>query len=426
MEERVPYSAYRWLILTCACMSLISYTIDMIVYAPIFGEVAKDLNVHMASVINLAMAFAIAVAVSTVIGGILVDKYGLTVVLVAGLLCASVPASLMPWIGHNYTAVFVSRLIQGLVAMAVAAIGPILALWFPQKEQGLAGGLMMCCLSLGPAIGVVASPAVLEAVGTWQRTVAILSIPGWLALAMVLLFTRRRPSVEVVEAITGSMRAPGAEAMTYGKIFSMPMTWIGTAVLFVNCWGLYGLYNLIPSYLAAPTPIGVGVGPVMAGKLSLALIAVGIPAFIVGGIFFDKVARGNHKPAITVGFIVTGLFTYFLLSSTVYNNMLLLVACLMIAGWGMSFMAPSLSAFIAMNYPPRFVGTMMGWWFGFGTFGGALGTYLAGLATARAGNFYWALTPISLASLLGLFLGLMLKAGRSSSPDGQPLYGDRG
>jgi MFS family permease len=109
---------------------------------------------------------------------------------------------------------------------------------------------------------------------------------------------------------------------------------------------------------------------------------------------------------------MTGLFTYLLLLPAVYQNMGLLVVCLMVAGWGMSFMAPSLSAFIAMNYPPNFVGSMMGWWFGFGTFGGALGTYLAGLATVRLGTFFWALLPISLAASAGLILGFFLKPAK--------------
>lgn len=34
---------------------------------------------------------------------------------------------------------------------------------------------------------------------------------------------------------------------------------------------------------------------------------------------------------------------------------------------GVSFAGPSISAYIAMNYPPNLVGSMVGWWFGFGT-----------------------------------------------------------
>jgi len=395
-------------------MSLIAYAIDMIVYAPIFGEVANDLKIDMGTAINLSMAFALAAAMAMMFGGMIADRRGLTFVFVLGLACASLPATLMPWIGHSYTTVFITRLLQGVVAIIFATIGPILALWFPRKEHGLAGGLMMCSLSLGPALGVIVSPEVFLMVGTWQKTVAILSIPGWVAMILAVIVTRRPPDPAIAGAMMEDAGSP-AGRITYGKIFTMPMTWVGTFIAFFNSWGIYSLYNLIPPYFATASPAGVGLGPHMAGKLSLVLVLAGIPAFISGGIFFDRVAKGRHRPAIFIGFVMTGICTYLLLLPAVYQNTALLVVCLVMAGWGMSFMAPTLSAFIATNYPPNYVGSMMGWWFGFGTFGGALGTFVAGVATRQSGTFYWALTPISLAACAGFVLGFFLKSRRPGS-----------
>jgi MFS family permease len=411
MDEKVIYPGYRWLILIVGCLVFISYAIDMIVYAPIFGEVAKDLGIDMGAAIHLSMAFAIALALGMILGGPMVDRFGMTVVFVVGLLCASVPATIMPWIGHSYKVVFISRLVQGAVGMVFATIGPILTLWFPRKEQGLAGGLIMCCLSLGPAIGVIASPAVFGAVMSWQKTVALLSVPGWVSLFLALLITRRPPSAQVVSLVMEGMRSTGSSA-TYRSALAYPVTWIGTGIVFFNSWAIYGLYNLVPPYLAAPAPMGIGLGPAMAGALTLLCIIVGIPAFITGGLFFDKVAKGKAKPAVFIGFVMSGLFSYFLLFPSVYQNMGLLILCLVLAGWGVSFAGPSLSAFVAMNYPPNLVGSMVGWWFGFGTFGGALGTFLAGVATAKTGSFYWAITPIALVSVVGILLGFFLKTRR--------------
>jgi MFS family permease len=409
MDERTMYSGYRWLMLLVSCFVFMSYTIDMIAYAPIFGEIAKELNVDMGAAVKLAMAFAITLASAMIFGGVACDKYGITVVFVLGLLCASVPATLMPWIGHSYEIVFLSRLVQGLVGITFAAVGPILVLWFPPKEQGLAGGLMMCSLFIGPAIGVVASPAVFEVVTSWQKAVAFLSIPGWITIVLALLVTRRSPSPQVVNALAEAMKSDQGK-VTYWKAISSPITWIGTSILFLNTWGLYGLLNLVPPYLATEAPMGLGLGPMVSGKISLALTLIGIPAFVVGGIFFDKVAKRRARPAVFISFIMMGIFTYLLLFSFVYNNLILLVICLMIAGWGVAFVGPSLSGFIAMNYPPNIVGGMVGWWFGFGIFGGAVGTYWAGLSIAKFGNFYWALIPISIAAGIGIILGFFLKS----------------
>lgn len=78
-------------------------------------------------------------------------------------------------------------------------------------------------------------------------------------------------------------------------------------------------------------------------------------------------------------------------------------------------MGPSISAFILTNYPPSIVGRMIGWWFGFGTFGGAAGLYVGGMTIGRSGNFYLAIGLISVASLLGAVLVLFLKPSRQAA-----------
>jgi MFS family permease len=376
---------------------------------PLFPEIAKDLHVGMDSALNLSMAFALSVGVAMILGGILVDKAGITAGLVVALLFGCIPGILMPLIGHSYGVVLILRVLQGGVAITFSVIGPILALWFPPKEHGLAGGILMSCISAGAAVGVFASPAVYSIVGSWQMTVAILSMPGIVGIIVALLFTRRKPSPKVVEALMAIMKS-GAEDLTYKKIFTSPLMWIGTVVTLCNAWGIYGLYNIVPPYLASPAPMGLGLEPMLVGKLCIGLTIVGLPAFILGGMFFDKVAKGNHRPGMIIGFVMTGIFTFLLLQPFVYQNTSLLAVCLIIAGWGMSFQAPSISAFITMNYPPRFAGSLMGWWFGFGTFaGGAMGTYIAGLSTARLGSFYWALTPVSLIMCLGFVVQFFMR-----------------
>jgi MFS family permease len=395
--------------LLATCVAIMSAYIDMIAFAPILGDIAKNLNVNMGAATNLMMGFVLAVACVLIWGGVVCDKYGVTAALVLGSLCGAVPATLMPLIGQSYLPVFICRLIQGgTVGFIFATIGPIMAIWFPPKEHGLASGLMIGSLSIGAAIGVVASPAVYAAVGSWQTTVLILGLPGWLAIVLALLITRRSPSPEVLSNLASGAQSAGP-TLSFSKALALPVTWIGSFTTVFNAWGLYGLYNLVPPYLAAAQPMGVGLGPAMSGKLSLALTVIGIIAMIVGGIFFDKVAKGNSKPAIFIGFAIAAVFTYLLLSPAVYGNLPALVLCLMVAGWGIPFMNPSISAFIAMNYPSGIVGRMVGWWFGFGTFGGAAALYFGGMSISATGSFAIAITMIALSSVLGFIMCCFLK-----------------
>jgi MFS family permease len=381
----------------------------MVGYAPILGEIAKGLKIDMGAATNLTMIFVLSAAIVLILGGAICDKYGITFVLVLGLLCASVPAILMPWIGQSYKAVFFSRLIQGAsFGFITTTIGPILALWFPPQEKGLAGGLLTGSLSIGAAIGVVTSPVVFMAVASWQKTMAILSTPGWIGILLTLIITRRHPSPQSISLLSEAMKSKKGEVAFRKAIFS-PITWIGSFIVFFFAWGLQCLTNLVPTYLATEAPMGLGFGPIMAGKLSLALLIVGIISNLVGGIFYDKVAKGNSRPAVIVGFMLTGIFTYLILLSFIHKNLILLVICLMIAGGGGPFMNASLAAFVAVNYPPNIVGRMLGLWFGFGAFGGVAGLFLAGMAIVNSGNFNLAITMISLAAGIGLIFGFFLK-----------------
>ncbi|APG23960.1 MFS transporter [Syntrophotalea acetylenica] len=416
MEDKNVYSNYRWLVLLAGSVAILSLYINMIVFAPVLGDIASNLQIDVGSATNLMMGFVLAVACVLTFGGVVCDKCGITAALVLGLLCTSVPAVLMPIIGSNYGTVFLCRLVQGAsVGFVFATIGPIMALWFPPKEQGLAAGILFGSLSLGSTVGVVCSPALLTLLGSWQKMVAFMSIPGWIAIVLALVFTRRQPSPAVLKSL-GDVMASGVQ-VSFIKALALPKTWLITLVIVCNAWGLYVLYNLVPPYLASPASMGVGLPPVTAGNISLALTAVGIFAPFVGGLFFDKIARGNPKPAVLFGFLISGGFAYLILLEPVFSQMGYLVLCLMIAGWGIPFMNASLSAFISMNYPPSILGRMVGFCYGVGTFGGALGLYLGGKAIATTGSFYWALAMITIVSVFGMAIILLIREKKTSVSD---------
>jgi predicted MFS family arabinose efflux permease len=383
----------------------------MIAYAPILGEIAGKLHIEMGAATNLMMGFVLSVACVLIWGGVVCDKFGITSALVLGLLCSTVPTAIIPWIGDSYPAVMLARLVQGAsVGFVFAIIGPILALWFPAKEQGIASGLLIGSISLGSAIGVFASPALLEMNGSWEKTVFILGTPGWAAILLAILVTRKSPP-EFSGQQTPDLSGPEPDEMGLLGALSFPMTWIGSFIVFCNAWGLYCLYNLVPPYLAAKAPMGLGLGTAMSGRLSIFVTIVGIFATIAGGIFFDRFAKGNSRIATFIGFLLAASAALILLPSA-SGNIVVLAVLLVVAGWGNPFMNPSLSAFVATNYSPRIVGRMIGWWYGFGTFGGAAGLYLGGMTIGRTGNFYLAIGMISIASISGAILSLFLKSDR--------------
>lgn len=364
----------------------------------------------MDACLNLSMAMVLVVAFVAGFGGILVDRFSLTAIYVFSILCASVPSVLMPWLGHHYTVVFLLRLVQGFAAISFATIGPILALWFPPREQGVAGGLLQGAVPFGTAITLIFMPDVLTFAGTWQRAVAFSSIPGWMIIVLSILVIRKPPFAQFEDGLSDGMEKSVTNKVTYSEIMTWPVTWLGMFLFFFNACGFYTLYNVVPPYLSMSAPMGLGLVTDTAALLSLFLVVIGIPSFILGGIFFDKIAKGEAKPAIIIAFILNGASAYLLIQPLINHNIILLAIVLMAAGFGPTFPGASLTGYIAKAYPPYLVGSMIGFWFGIGTLGGACGIYLAGKATAMTGSFAWSFIIIALASVVGFFLAFMLKS----------------
>jgi MFS family permease len=297
------------------------------------------------------------------------------------------------------------------VGFIYVTVGHVLSRWFPPNERGLASGLMIGAMPIGASIGVVTAPILLEMIGSWQYTMVLLSIPGWMAIVLAVLITRREPQPALSGPVFESKKTDPTDQkeMSFVQALQLPYTWIGVGILFCNAWCHFCLYSIVPPFLSANVPAGVGLSPVLAGKLSMAITFSGFFAFIAGGLFFDRVAKGSYRFAMIIGFFLTAVSSYFILASALHNGIYSLVLCLLCAGWGMPFMNASISSCIVANYPAQIVGRMVGVWFGLGTFGGALGIYLGGIGIAKTGNFYWAIFPISIAATTGIVFSWFLK-----------------
>jgi MFS family permease len=410
MENSGQTTGYRWLILFSVFIALCSIYINMIAYTPILEDISRNLHVEMGTATTLLMGFGLAASCVLMWGGIVCDKFGLTVAVALGLLCSAVPTVMVLWFGDSYQAVFISRLVQGAaVGFVFTTVGPILTLWFPAQEHGLASGILTSSISLGSAIGVIASPLILGATHNWQKTIFLLGLPGWVAIIVALVITRKNPPPQAVKIGSAEDDAASGDVSFFSAIF-YPMTWIGSIVVFCNFWCLICLYNLVPPYLASAAPLGIGLGPALAGKLSVAVTIIGVFAVIFGGIFFDKYAKGSSRVATIAGFLLSAVCVPFILVPQFSANMSLLVIVLLIAGWGIPFMQPSLNAFVAINYPPRIAGRMMGWWFGIGSFGGVAGLFLGGISISRSGNFNLAIGQISIIAVVGIVFSCFLKS----------------
>lgn len=399
------FPKYRWLVLAVVSLGIMACYMNIVSYAPLITQIASHFGIDAGKAMHLMSSTYIVTAIALFFAGVVCDKWGVKATLVAALLFSTVPACFVPFV-QRFDVLMVIRVFQGIApALVLVVVGPVAGRWFPPKQQGLASGLMMGALSLGAAAGLVIAPAIWERAGSWQIAVALLSALGWVVV-VAGLFLRLDPPAEPEPADVHVIDSDSSSL--FKKAIASPATWVATGVFFFSAWGLHSLYALVPAYLSAPSPAGVGLNPVLSGKLSLALTLVGILSVLVGGVCLDRVVKGNYRLIIAFGFGLTALSVYLVLLPTVYNSHFYLPLCLMLAGWGIPFTSSSTVAFTIARYPMTIVGRMLGTLGGLGTFGGAAGVYVGGVTVARTGTFNNAIAFIAIAAVLGCILSCFL------------------
>jgi MFS family permease len=404
MNDSSQYPSFRWLILIAAIIANIGSCITALAVAPVLPQIAESLHINLGLASNLVLTPSVfSGCVIMVVGGVVCDRYGVLFTLILGMLCAAVPASLIPWIGSSASGIFLARIVQGASGgFLFATMGPIVGRWFPTRQRGIAGGLMGASIAVGGAAGMVAGPAVYEIVKNWQTMYAWLSSICWLCVAFTLILALMpQPQLPV-----HARPVDGASDVTIFKraLFS-PLTVIGILITFASTYGTQCLYALTSTFLAAAKPVGAGYGSMAAGQLMLGLtLFAGVVGPIVCGLLLDKVFRGNSTPVFLIGFGLSCVFVYLLTLPSVTDNIMTLEAVLILAGFGVQIVFPTIFYFTAKSYAPQIVGKITGVWLGIGNFGGVVGLFIAGVTIKSQGTYHTTLMLQSMVALIGFFL----------------------
>jgi MFS family permease len=412
MSDSASYPRFRWLVLIAAVIGYVTLQVTNLAMAPVLPQIAASLNINLGTASNLVMTTFLfsGCIILVLVGGVICDRYGVLVSIVVGVLCAAVPASLMPWLGHSTRGILWARIVEGFSpGFLFPAMSPIISMWFPDRQKGLAGGLMSASVAVGSAGGVILGPAVFALVKNWQVMCAWLSLVGWAGFVFTaILALMPKPQLP-------AQAAPAASGASDGGIFKSallsPLTLCGVLVTFMACYGMQCLYSLTSTFLAADKPVGAGYGSMAAGQLMLGVtLFAGVIGPIVCGLLLDKVFKGNAKAVFLIGYALMCVFVYLLKVPLVTGQVPLLEVALILAGFGVQFVMPTIYYFIARAYAPQLAGKMSGIWTGIGNLGGVVGLYIAGVTVKSQNSYHTTLTLQALAALLGFCLVFFLAA----------------
>jgi MFS family permease len=162
-------------------------------------------------------------------------------------------------------------------------------------------------------------------------------------------------------------------------------------------------FSLSPSYFAEARPLGLNMGPVVAGQMT-GLIQLGaIIGPIFGGLLLDKFFRDRSRVVLGIGFVLA-LCYFGLRLEVVCDVRSSFLAVLLLSGAGIGILFPMLQSRINEVYDHRIVGRMNGIWLGIGAFGGSAGLAANALALKFTNGYALPITIISAAAAFGLLL----------------------
>jgi MFS family permease len=411
MEDSKHYSQFRWAVLGLISIVTICAAITMMSFAPLMGVIAKDLETNVGSATFGLMGLnMLAMAIGCAVSGYLLDRFGVFPVINCGMVLLIAGHALMPWLGHSYWPTVAIRVVEGIGAAPVfVAIGPAVARWFPPQEAGTAIGLQSVAITAGNLFGLIAAPR-LALSRSWQNSMAWLSVGMAVALVIVIALSvmaeKRSPAEPVVASSTPTQA--GVSKLVINRPFL-----VGLLGMCCGIWTMQAFMSLAPGYLAVAPPVGVGFGPMVAGKLMMAVLLSGMVASLVGGVLVDRVFGGKCWPVVLTGFAMIAVCVVLLVMPQIYHHQAALVLSLVLVGAGTPFINPVLMVFAAKIFPHSVVGRVVGSWMSIGLFSGAAGVMVASAALRSTGNYRLSMETISVVAVAGIVVALFLYRAES-------------
>jgi len=405
MSNSTVYPGFRWFVFVTLCIVTASTAVALISPAPLMGPIAKSLGISLGEASGATMGtFNLFVALSALVGGWFLDKFGAVRVWVTCLILIIIGEIAMPSFGTSFWGLNNLRIIQGLgTGPIMASTARVAAQWFPRHERGIVTGIQGMAMGLGIAIGFIIAPAVFGATGNWASAIAWLSVIPLIALVMALVvYFGPKPPTELEEetSLTEENKSVFLLAL------KLPVTWAAILCVVMQSWTFQAINDLIPGYIAVESPVGLGKGPMAAGQYMTIFSVAFMIGAVLSGFIVEKICKGKAKPLVCVGFLGTVVFTLGLGASFVTASDALLAICLILDGLFTAWVIPPSIAFIARHYPEHVTGKLGGLAQGIGIFGGTAGAFSGAYALHATGFYYASIYIIAIIAIIGFVFAL--------------------
>lgn len=406
----IAYPGYRWFVLLALGVAAAATIGNIVAPATLIGEIAKTTGISMGAVALATMGMLdLSTGLSGLVGGVCADRFGVGKVWMVSFSLMLVGALLMPVFGDTFGGLATLRFLQGCGAGPVIATLPIGAMrWFPSRNRGMVIGVQGTMVSVGAAGSMLFVPTMFQATGQWSHALAwmaVFSLAG-LAMAVAITLGPRPPADPHAPDASGGHGM--LEAGELKQVLLMPATLAALACGFFFTWQVRSFSDMIPSFLAADKPSGLGMGPLGAGGLMSAVQIAFMIGPLIGGFLTDRVFRGSARMLIILCFLVSAAATYALTMPLVTLDPARLFAVLLVCGFAMSITSPQVMTFIVKSHRPHVIGKLGGLLMAGNIIGGLVGVAACSYALHHTGQYHWTILLIALAPMGGVLAAAFL------------------
>jgi MFS family permease len=380
----------EWFVLSLLVVSVCINYIDRGNLSVASVDVATELHLEPFQLGVLLSAFFWTYAIFQFVSGWLIDRYNVIWVYGLGYFVWSCVTALTGFVS-GFAALFVVRLLLGISeSVSYPSYSKIIASSFPERQRGLANGLIDAGSKIGPAVGLVVGGTIL-AHFTWR--ILFVSI-GLTSLVWIIPWVIAAPKLKNIPHAMVSAGGP-----SFLQIMSKREAW-GTVIgLFGSNYGWYFLLTWIPGYLRMERHYSAqAMG--WAGSLPFLTVSSGA---LIGGWLSDRLIReGGSTTRVRKLFIGGGqcCCAALLLPAASAANEILAMTLLSLATFAYGFYSSNLWAVTQTLAGPSAAGKWTGLQNGTGNLAGVVAPSVTGFIVQETHSFHFAFVAVCLMLLI--------------------------
>ena len=242
MNDAQP-NAMRWLVLAnSALVFVVAVGYGQMHAATEANDILAELQLSLADWGALWSAISFGALVTSILGGVLGDRFGVRWVICVGLVVMG-GALVLRGTATDFAQLYLWMFLFGVaLALPFTNVPKALGLWFPQEELGLANGVVQAGYGLGGGLALVATPLLLAQLGGWREVSYLLGIVT-LVIALIWFCTVPKGGTAAETQPALSMK----DALS--RIVKVKDLWIVALCNLLMMGTFLGIMGYLPTYL---------------------------------------------------------------------------------------------------------------------------------------------------------------------------------